>query len=96
MRKVFEVKEGCIAKAFDHEPTFVLLARDACAPEAIRAWVALRVATGKNSKDDPQIQEANAIADVMEDEQQGWHKEARMRSEGVTPQDIAETTPERL
>ena len=95
MRKVFELKEGCMARAFDNEPTFVLLARDVAAPAAIRAWVAERLRLGKNTVEDAQLIEALHCANLMEMEQQGWHKEARMDKLGITQQDIAETMPER-
>lgn len=87
MRKRFEVVEGCMAKAFDHEPTFVLLARDKSAPDTIRFWAESRIAAGKNSSTDKQIVEALAIADVMEDEQEMWSEEAHK----TTVQPDAET-----
>lgn len=98
MRKVFEAKEGCFAKAFDNEPMFVLLARDVAAPATIREWCRLRCLRGKNNPKDAQIVEALAMADVMADEQEGWRKAAKQRfmeAEGITQQDIAETMPER-
>lgn len=59
-------QNSCMSKARDDEMTFVLLARDACAPVTIRMWVEARVLTGKNGRNDPQIVEALAAADEME------------------------------
>jgi hypothetical protein len=94
-RKFIELKAGCMAKAFDDEPTFVLLARDPVAPAVIRAWIALRIETGENGPDDHQIQEAMSLMKLMEDEQAEWSRKRRMQKEGVTDQDIAETIPPR-
>jgi len=58
--------KSCMSRAKDYEMTFVLLARDKCAPAAIRAWVGYRVEMGKNNFGDPQIQEALACAMKME------------------------------
>ncbi len=58
---------SCMNRAKDDEPTFVLMARDAAAPGAIRQWAHLRVAIyRKNGWDDPQIKEALACAETME------------------------------
>jgi hypothetical protein len=46
---------SCLGKAGDAEMLFVLLARDAAAPVAIRAWIGERLRIGKNRPDDPQI-----------------------------------------
>lgn len=58
---------SCLSKARDDEILFVLLARDAAAPVAIRAWVAERVRLGKNVPGDPQIVEALECAQRMEE-----------------------------
>ena len=58
--------KSCMSRARDDEMTFVLLARDAAAPEAIRAWVRRRIVLCKNAWDDPQIREALDCADKME------------------------------
>ncbi len=55
-------------RAASNERLFVLLARDASAPVAIRAWIAHRVETGKNQLHDPVIQEAVKCADAMDAE----------------------------
>lgn len=70
MRKYDELTkpESCMSKALDHEMTFVLLGRDPAAPAAIRAWVAERIGLDKNTTDDPQIAEALACAETMEQE----------------------------
>lgn len=54
---------SCLNKAWTNEMLFVLLARDAAAPVAIRAWIEERIRIGKNQRNDPQILEAvNCIA----------------------------------
>lgn len=70
MRKVDELfKRGsCLNRAQDDEMVFVLLARDSCAPAAIRFWCGKRILDGKNRLTDPQIVEALACADRMEEE----------------------------
>jgi hypothetical protein len=57
---------SCMSRAADQEMTFVLLARDAAAPETIRAWVRERIKLGKNGAFDDQILEAMHCADYME------------------------------
>jgi len=76
MRKFAELEAGCMAKAFSNEPTFVLLARDVCAPATIREWCRLRCLHGKNTPLDAQITEALLLADLMEVEQAGWYTES--------------------
>lgn len=56
---------SCMSRARDDEMTFVLLGRDAAAPETIRFWVRKRIEMGKNEPGDPQIVEALACADRM-------------------------------
>jgi hypothetical protein len=58
--------ESCLNKARDEEMIFVLLARDAAAPAAIRAWVEKRIFLGKNIRKDDQIQDALRAAAAME------------------------------
>lgn len=58
--------DSCLSKAMDNEMTFILLARDASAPAAILAWVADRVAWGRNKLSDPQIVSAMECAARME------------------------------
>jgi hypothetical protein len=57
---------SCLLRARADEMIFVLLARDAVAPEVIRVWVKLRVDRGYNTSDDPEIIEALACAETME------------------------------
>ena len=57
---------SCMSRARDDEMTFVLLARDAAAPVAIRAWCDERVRLGKNKFGDEQICEAMACAYRMD------------------------------
>jgi len=78
MRKALELQHGCMAKAFDNEPTFVLLARDVVAPMVIREWCRLRCLHGRNKPQDAQITEALALAELMEIEQHGWSNEAKL------------------
>ena len=59
---------SCWSKARDDERVFVLLARDAAAPETLRFWANLRVELGKNQPDDLQIVAAREDADRMADE----------------------------
>jgi hypothetical protein len=61
-----------MSRAHPREMVFVLLGRDAAAPDAIRAWAAVRVQLGKNAETDPQIVEARACADAMEAEGRRW------------------------
>lgn len=70
MRKRDELTnpKACMVRARDDEMTFVLLGRDAAAPNTIRAWVAERVRLGKNILSDPQIVEALECAATMERE----------------------------
>lgn len=56
---------ACLQRAKPSEMTFVLLARDVAAPDAIYYWASRRVELGKNSPADPQIVEAYACADFM-------------------------------
>lgn len=57
---------SCMSRAADDEMTFVLLARDVSAPATIRYWATHRVYMGKNTWEDPQIQEAMECANAME------------------------------
>lgn len=68
MRKRDELvsPDSCLSRAKDEEMVFVLLARDAAAPAAIRAWCDERVRLGKNIWNDSQLQDALACAETME------------------------------
>jgi hypothetical protein len=57
---------SCLSRAKGTEMLFVLLARDAAAPVAIRAWVAERIRLGKNTVNDDQIKEALHCCGYME------------------------------
>ena len=61
--------DSCLSKAKEGERLFVLLARDKAAPATIRFWVQTRIQLGKNQPDDPQIVEALACADLMENKE---------------------------
>lgn len=68
MVKIHEISDpnSCLNRAASNEFLFVLLARDAAAPQTIRFWIDERIRLGKNMRDDAQIQAAEVIADVME------------------------------
>lgn len=68
MRKFeeFTNETSCFNKAAADEMLFVLLARDASAPVAVRAWIQHRLATKKNVETDHQIIEARKVAEEME------------------------------
>jgi hypothetical protein len=57
---------SCMSRAKPDEMVFVLLARDAAAPHAIRSWVDERLRLGKNTVADDQIVEALMCAAFME------------------------------
>jgi hypothetical protein len=69
MRKREELSnpDSCMSHAEDDEMTFVLLARDPAAPDAIISWALKRVSLGKNKLSDPQIQEALDCASEMKE-----------------------------
>lgn len=54
---------GCFARALPDEPMMVFLARDPCAPAAIRHWADLRVARGTKG-DEPE--DAENMTDALE------------------------------
>ena len=68
MIKLREITDSasCLLKARMDEMIFVLLARDAVAPETLRYWAKIRVDRGYNKADDPQITEALMCAETME------------------------------
>lgn len=69
MKKYLEQikKHSCLNMAKPDEFIFVLLARDESAPVAIEAWIAHRLATGKNVSTDEQIIAAqNAVLAMRE------------------------------
>jgi hypothetical protein len=68
MRKRDELADptSCLNRARADEWLFVLLARDKAAPVAVRAWIEERIRSGKNTRADGQIVEAEAwIAAVL-------------------------------
>jgi len=76
-RKFIELKFGCMAKAFEDKPTFVLLGRDPCAALVIRMWVEARILVGKNTSGDAQTKEALSLADMIDKEQKEWQSRAK-------------------
>jgi hypothetical protein len=70
MKKTDELHhpQSCLNRAHDDEWLFVLLGRDAAAPDTVRFWATRRLEMGKNTIEDPQITEALAWADRVERE----------------------------
>ncbi len=58
--------KSCLHKAESDEMLFVLLGRDAAAPDTMRFWVKRRIELGKNKITDPQVMEALNYAAYME------------------------------
>lgn len=83
MRKKDELASpsSCMQKAHPNEMVFVLLGRDVLAPRLIREWVADRLRVGKNVETDPQITEALACAEIMENEGRTWVDDGRTMAE---------------
>jgi hypothetical protein len=81
MRKLDEMEQvdSCLNCANVDEYVFVLLARDECAPVAIRAWIAERIRTGKNEPGDAQIIEAEYNAAAMENQYRVYIKSTKER-----------------
>lgn len=71
MRKRDELTDptSCMSRARDDEWTFTLLGRDRAATVAVRAWIEERIRLGKNTREDPQIVEAEAWIRVVQAEQ---------------------------
>ncbi len=61
---------GCLAKAADDEPIFVLRAQDALAPMIVKAWAEAALKVGVPVE---KIQEAVQLADQMTDWQATNH-----------------------
>lgn len=70
MRKRDEivVADSCLNRALPQERLFVMLARDAASPAAIRAWAKARIRLGLNQPEDAQILDALIEASGMESE----------------------------
>lgn len=68
--KTEEVRDAnsCLNRAAPDEWLFVLLARDECAPAAIRAWVEFRILAGLNQRSDKKIHDALGTAERMEEQ----------------------------
>jgi hypothetical protein len=68
MRKRDELTDptSCLNRARADEWLFILLGRDRAAPVAVRAWIEERIRSGKNTRADAQIVEAEVwIAAVL-------------------------------
>lgn len=77
MRKREELaptSDGCLAKAGEQEMLFVLLSRDAAAPDTILWWCHRRINLGLNKSNDPQIREAMECAKTMRLEKDQYKK----------------------
>jgi hypothetical protein len=75
MIKVQELNspDSCLNKSRDDEMLFVLRAHDEMAPLVIEHWIFLRVMSGKNSPEDPQIVNAReCVRRMREQRQQGF------------------------
>lgn len=59
-----ELISGCIAKAADNEPVFVLRAQDMLAPDLVREWA--RQASLFLGDQHPKVRESRELADLME------------------------------
>lgn len=70
MRKADELEYigSCLNKARPDEIIFVLMARDAAAPAAVRAWAMERIKLGLNKSQDAKILEALKSATEMEEQ----------------------------
>lgn len=68
MKKTEEISDpnSCFNRALPEEPMFVLLGRDASAPDVLRRWASDRVERGKNQAGDQQIVKALKLAEEME------------------------------
>ena len=66
-RKELSDPNSCLNKAKDDELIFVLVEHDVTSPDTVRDWVARRLDKGKNKITDPQIIEALAWADKVEE-----------------------------
>lgn len=66
-------ENSCWNKAHDDEPIFVLRAKDVAAVDTIRAWIALRIAHGKNTIDDDKIQDCIKLCERM----QSWQERGK-------------------
>lgn len=64
--KAESLKSGCLAKAADDEPVFILRAQDRLAPALVRAWASL---AREHGCDVVKCQMAVEVAEDMED----WH-----------------------
>jgi hypothetical protein len=80
----FTNDRSCLSRAYLDEMVFVLLARDVTAPATIRFWIERRIESGKNKRDDPQIQEAEACARHMEEH--GHEFRADYCPDGIRPE----------
>lgn len=56
--------EGCLGKAADDEPVFILRGQDILAPQVVRTWA--KCAQGHLGPDHPKIREALGLARLME------------------------------
>ena len=62
--------KSCFNKSQSNEMLFVLRAHDSIAPKVIEYWAELRISSGKNDPDDPQIVDALQCAAIMRIQQE--------------------------
>lgn len=91
MRKLEEMKVGCMSKAGPTEMVFVLRANDPAAPFAIRQWIKERVRLGLEAPNDPKLTEARQVAGIMEAECPPWQPAIKSPGEGVVLEGITAT-----
>jgi hypothetical protein len=72
MKKIDEFvnPNSCLSRAYPDEWIFVLLGRDKAATVAVRAWIEERIRLGKNTRNDPQIIDAEKWIAAVQQEQQ--------------------------
>ena len=71
--KLQEMQSGCLAKAGDDEPLFVLRAQDILAPATIRNWCEFAFLAGTPAE---KLKEARELALAMEE----WAKQNKSKA----------------
>jgi hypothetical protein len=88
--------QSCWNKAMSTERLFVLLARDAAAPFAIREWCTRRVEFGLNHPSDEQIREAMDCALAMEQERDGVRAKTKLNTDPLRSRSSKEQLANRI
>lgn len=68
-KEAIENPNSCWNKAGDDTIVFILIDTDEAMPDAIRAWINKRLASGKNFLYDPKIVSAEEVAAAVEAKQ---------------------------